>query len=368
MTDTNVIALPGVLMPEDGPFRRHVRPPGRRTPLYEDRYDRRTLIYDAVRMPLDGVCLTTPRLLNLWPVLRDGLQRDGAALSRHLMRRRTFLRFEQIMLRGAAQGLTLDLGQSPQPLPLRDSGAPLFADLRVVMAVNKDNALDWIADWAAFHVIRHGAEGVLVFDNGSTAYGPHDIAARLSTVPGLRRAVILSAPFPYGPADKGGRFDVPPRFFQTAMFNLARRDLVARARSVLSVDIDELVGGPDGASVFEAAERHPLGMLTLPGHWAFPAPDAQGPQPQRVHLWGADPSQPCHPKWCIAPGGLMGYVAWNVHKPGGPLPPVLTTRHGFRLYHCRATSTGWKAGRFTPPEKLRKDPDIEALFADTFGS
>ncbi|MCR9087094.1 MAG: hypothetical protein NXH97_10165 [Rhodobacteraceae bacterium] len=363
MTHPIVIALPGIVLPETGPLRRHVRPPERRTELYLERYDRRTLIYDAVRLPGGGVCLTTPRLLNLWPLLRDGLRRSGVAV-----RRRKYLRCEQITLRGLTAGLEPEIGGSPVPLPLRASGAPLFAGMRVLMAVNKDNDLDWIADWARFHALRHGADGVLLFDNGSTAYSPEDAAARLSEVPGMARAVVVSAPFPYGPADKGGRFDVPPRFFQTAMLNLARRDFVAQARAVLSVDIDEMVTGPQGESIFAAAERHPLGMVTIPGIWVFPPPGTEGPVPQRAHLWQADPTQPCHQKWCIAPSGPMGRVGWHVHSLGGPLQPLFTVSKDFELLHCRATSTGWKPGRFAPPAAVSQDPEIAALFDSVFGN
>ncbi|MEM1341511.1 MAG: hypothetical protein AAGF68_04275 [Pseudomonadota bacterium] len=361
MSDTQVITLPGIVLPEGGPLRRHVRPPERRTELYLERYDRRTLIYDAARLPRGGVCLTTPRLLNLWPLLRDGLRRNGVAV-----RRRTFLRCEQITLRGPTDRLGLEINGSFHPIPLRDSAAPLFAGMRVLMAVNKDNDLDWIADWARFHAGRHGAEGVLLFDNDSTTYAPEDIAARLGEVPGVARAVVLSAPFPYGPADRGGRFDVPPRFFQTAMLNLARRDLVAQARAVLSVDVDELVAGPENRSIFAAAESHPLGMVTIPGVWVFPPPGTDGPVPQRAHLWQADPPQPCHQKWCIAPSGPMGRIGWNVHNTGGPLQPLFTVSKDFQLLHCRATSTGWKPGRFAPPAELRRDERIFALMERAF--
>lgn len=363
MSDTRVIVLPGIVLPQTGPLRRHVRPPERRSQLYLDRYDRRTLIYDAVRLPQGGVCLTAPRLLNLWPLLRDGLRRSGVAV-----RRRTYLRCEQITLQGLTDGLGLEINGSHHPLPLRDSGTPDFAGRRVLMAVNKDNDLSWIADWARFHAIRHGADAVLLFDNGSARYAPQEAAARLGEVPGIARAVVVSAPFPYGPADKGGRFDVPPRFFQTAMFNLARRDFVAQARSVLSVDIDEMVGGPDGESIFAAAERHRLGMVTIPGVWAFPPPGTDGPVPQRVHLWQAEPPQPCHQKWCIVPGGPMGRIGWNVHTLGGPLQPLFTVSQNFHLLHCRATSTGWKPGRFAPPAAVRQDPAIAAMFESAFGS
>ncbi|MEM1361109.1 MAG: hypothetical protein AAGF94_05265 [Pseudomonadota bacterium] len=366
---TEVIMLDGLRVPEGSPIlRRHVRPPERRTAIYTERFDRRTLFYDAVALAgQDAVLLTAPRFLNLWPILRDGLRRDGRRLPRHALHRRTYLRCEQVLIKHPGGALSLEMMGHSYEINVRRSGQPLFAGRRVVMAVNKNNDLEWVRDWARFHAHRHRADGVLIFDNGSTSYTPDALAENLADMPELARAVVIAAPFPYGPADKGGRFDVPPRFFQTAMFNLARRDLVANAASVLSVDIDELVDGPQGESIFAAAEMSRLGMVTFPGIWTFPAPGTEGPAPQRTHVFQPPHPDRCHQKWCIAPAGPMGRVAWNVHKLGGPLQPLFTMSRKFRLLHCRAASTGWKPDRFLLPGDLQKDAEISALFKDAFG-
>ena len=52
-----------------------------------------------------------------------------------------------------------------------------FAGRNCLMTLSRDNALDWIRDWAAFHVREHGADAVLFFDNGSTDYRPEEILA-----------------------------------------------------------------------------------------------------------------------------------------------------------------------------------------------
>lgn len=363
-----IIALDGFRLPEDASvLRRHVRPPERRTPVYMERFDRHTLFYDAVELAgQEAVLLTAPRFLNLWPLLRDGLRSDGRPLPRHALRRRTFLRCEQVVILGQSGALSLEIFGKTYPIQVRPSGQSLLSGRRVVMAVNKDNDLEWIRDWALFHAHRHGANAALVFDNGSTRYTPVALSENLAQVPGIAQVIIVSAPFPYGPADKGGRFDVPPRFFQTAMFNLARRDLVAGAASVLSVDIDELVDGPKGESIFAVAEQSRLGMVTFPGIWSFPAPSTDGPVPQRQHVWQPPQLERCHQKWCIAPHRYMGRVAWNVHKLGGPFQPLFTMSKMYRLLHCRATSTGWKPDRFVLPEGLQKDPKITGLFEDVF--
>ncbi|WP_084862263.1 hypothetical protein [Salibaculum halophilum] len=79
-----------VRLPEGGPVRHYTRPHARQTESYRTAYDQRTLIYEA--WVADGrLNLICPRLLNLWPVLRQGLEAGGVPLR---LRRRRFLRYE----------------------------------------------------------------------------------------------------------------------------------------------------------------------------------------------------------------------------------------------------------------------------------
>ena len=365
----DTIALDGRILPADGALLRdHVRPEARRSDHYLERYDRTTLWYDCVYLADRGSYLfTAPRFLNLWAPFRRGLAIDGRPVRR--LRRRTWLRCEQVEVTAPRGTLSLDLGDGRVPVPARDATGAGFAGLNCLVAVNKNNALDWIADWAGYHARAHGAEGVVLFDNGSTAYAPEAIAERLATVPGLARAVVFRAPYPYGPGDRSLRHEVSPRFFQTAMLNLARRDPLSRARAVLSIDIDEVILPPAaavGGSVFDAACRHWLGLVTIQGSWVHPAADTGGPVGQGAHHWREDPDRATNQKWAIRPGGPMDRFGWGVHRVDEVFQNLLTRQDRFRLLHCRGTSTGWKARRFDAPAKLVRDPDLAAFMAANF--
>lgn len=361
-----IAPLAGMRLPEDGPhLREHVRPEERQSADYAALYDRTTLYYDCVALPGDAACLfTAPRFLNLWPLFRDGLRAGGVPVRR--LRRRRWLRCEQVEVATTASSLTLDLGAGPAPVTLRAPETDAFAGRDCLVAVNRDNALDWIAEWARLHACHHGATGAVIIDNGSTRYAPDDVAATLAGVPGIAAALVYSAPFPYGPADRGGRFDISPRFFQTAMLNLARRDALARARAVLSIDIDEVVlpPGAPGApeTVFDAARAHPLGLVSIPGDWVYPPPGTDGPAPQQAHRFRAVPARSTNPKWCVRPGSLMDRMGWAVHRFDEVLHPLATRQRRFRLAHCRAASTGWKGKRYRVPRSVREDPALAALF------
>jgi len=366
--EVEIVALAGLRLPDTGILRDHTRPPDRRTEHYLDRYDRQTLFYDCVYLEAEqGYLFTAPRFLNFWAPFRSGLRRDGKPVRR--LRRVKWLRCEQVFLPGPRGALTVEMDGITYPLAPREGLAPEFTGMNALVAVSKNNHLDWIADWAAFHVTDHAAEAVAIFDNGSDAYSLQDLADALAAVPGLKRAVVYSAPFPYGPADKSGRFDVSPRFFQSAMLNLARRDALARTRAVLSIDIDELVSGPEGASVFDAAVKNAVGMITIQGRWVYPDPATDRPVPQREHGFRAEPDKKCNRKWCATPGGAMSRLfGWAVHQIGGIAQNLFTNQTAFRLNHCRGCSTGWKATRFQFPDPLVPDEALRALMRRHFGA
>lgn len=343
-----------------------MRPAARRSAHYLERYDDRTLLYDCVRDPGGSrLIITAPRFLNLWAPFRAGLKVGGKPVQR--LRRRKWLRCEQITFAGGEGPVTVEVGGERYEIAPRQSLAERFAGLDCLLAVNKNNALHWIADWARYHAAEHGARGVVLFDNGSTDYGIAELAATLSAVPGIEAAAILSAPFPYGPSDKGRPMEVSPRFFQTAMLNIARADALARAGAVLSIDIDEIVVRPDGAPrVFDLARARLGGMVTIQGRWIFPDPAAGLPADQGSHGFRTRPDRKCNRKWCLVPGKGMSRFGWAVHQIGGILQNIATNTKGARLLHCRGTSTGWKTKRFALPDGLQPEPWLAAFMARHF--
>lgn len=351
-----LVPLSSFRLPETGALSRRLpAPPKKRTKGYVDSFDAHTLIYDCFWDAARGqVVLVCPRLLNLWPVLRDGVSVQGDPVGRRL-RRRTHLRLEvlRLSLPDRPAGVEMTVEGQTTTLPVLSQAFEDFAGRNVLLAISKNNPIEWIEDWARYHIAAHGADAVLLFDNGSTDYAPVDVQSRLASLPGLAACRVISAPFPYG-GPGGGRMNVPAKFFQTAMFNIAQLRFLQDARAVLSVDIDELVW-PAG-SVFDAAVRSAFGMVSFFGHWVYPpAPGLS--LPQRAHAMRKGRRMIPNPKWCIVPDSLAGRHSWAVHRPAGLFYP-LSIRRKFGFWHCFATSTNWKHSRTKTVDGLEPCPEF----------
>lgn len=358
--------LTGWRLPVASAYRREpALPEAERGADYAAGYDDRTLFYDAVAV--DGgaaVLFTAPRFGRLWPVFRDGLRIGGRRP--RLLRRLTSGRCQQVVVprRGDAP-VTIEIEGAEIPVTVRRGLADAAAGLNAAVAMNRDNRLDWIADWARWHVDAHGLQAVAIIDNGSTLYGPAEIGAALAAVDGLRRVTVVSAPFPYGAAFHAGGRLVRLKFLQTAMLNLARRDFFARARAVLNADIDELVRPLTGQTVFDAAHRSRLGTLRLGGSWVFPEDGATLPVAHGDNRYRADPDRPCASKWCARPRGLLSRLGWNVHNVGQNWGRRVAPDPRFAILHCAGTTTGWKPAsrRFDAPAALRADDELAREYA-----
>ena len=342
--------LSSLRLPETGTLRRDTTThAGKGKKGYAKSYDAHSLIYDCFYdTQKKQIVLVCPRLLNLWPVLRDGLALDGELIVPSVRRKR-HLRVEILRIPAPERPADLEvrINHERHSIPVLDQSLGSYAGRNVLMAISKDNPIEWIVDWALYHVSAHGADAVLLFDNGSTDYDPKTLEKRIAAVPGIQVAKVISCPFPYG-GRSNGLFGVPTKFLQTSMFNVAQLRFLAAARAVLSVDIDELVW-PGRVSIFDAAVKSSLGMVSFFGHWVYPA-DAGPARAQRDHAMRADHKLIENPKWCIVPDSLAGRFSWAVHRPGGLLYP-LTIRRRLGFWHCFATSTGWKHKR-TKPQPL----------------
>jgi len=348
--------LSGLRIPESSQHRRDMPlPPARRNKKYIANFDSRTLVYDAVEGAWQ-VSLFCPRLLNLWPLLRDGIRLNGAPVR---LRRHRYLRFERLDLpKGAHGALSVEIDGVVLPIPVHQVDTCLFAGLDTMITMVKNTPAQWIVDWANYHISAHGAQGLVLLDNGSDAGLMQETASRLVAETSLTRIAIVAVPFPYG-GNSGGKFVTPAKYLQVGMLNLMRTRFFAQASGILSVDVDEFVqplpAGGRSRTIFDLARRHFLGCVTFLGSWAFAA-DATGRQAQRSHS-NTDPNQPCkNPKWCIVPGGWADRFALAVHRPAGPLF-VLTRMNKVQYWHFRATTTGWKAPRFK--KGAAGSPDIK---------
>lgn len=361
-----IIELQGVCLPDDATLKRkHVRPEDRWTQHYLDRYDRTTLIYDCFYHE-EKRCfvLTAPRFLNLWSFFKQNLYVDGKP-NGHRIKRQTWQRCEQVELYAPAHSkLAIKSADINLDIPVRQSQQSIFSDKNVALAISQNNDISWIEDWVRFHINAHGMEGVCIIDNASTDYSAELLLSTLQQIDGLKSAVILKAPFPYGPANASKKLEISPRFLQTSMFNLVKRDLFNSARAVLSVDIDELVIPNSEVSVFDAAVSTKVGAISFRELKVYPNEDEEKAYPQRSHRWVKSGQKPGNTKWCVSGKGFINRFGWAVHRFGGGFF-LLTETAAFTYIHCHATSTSWKKDRF----KKEKDLVISSKVAnalDTF--
>lgn len=211
------------------------------------------------------------------------------------------------------------------------------------MALNKNNQLEWIRQWANYNYNAYRLEAALIIDNGSTDYRPEDILETLKSTGGIKTCVVVSAPFPYGPVDSNGKAIHTPRFFQASMFNMVRKSFAEPAKAVLSADIVELVlPSKSGQSIFEAAEQSRLGAIFFKEIKGYPATYTNNSQPQTEHYYTMPNQHSNKTKWASAQGKLLNAFKWGVHR-FGLLFYLLSITERFNYLHCQATTTAWKS-------------------------
>jgi hypothetical protein len=336
-------------------------PPAQHGEGFDAAFDASTLWYDAVRLG-SRIHLVCPKLLNLRPLLNDAsLALDGRRLRlRRLVR---FRRHDIALLDAPAGGdrLTLRAGRWEGASGVSPDQTDLFAGLNASVHISRNNDPRWIADWARFHVSAHGLQAMLLIDNGSDAYPPEAILEALAPT-GLARAVVLSAPQPYGPPRAKGRPGIA-KFLQPAMLNLARLRFLARARAVLNADIDELVWYRRG-SIFDAAVASALGYVSFDGRWRLPASEAQPPFRHADHTRPRAGAKTCPTKYCLVPSGPIGRLSWDVHRPDWALLPSRRLLRDAGYWHCQAITTNWKGhDRLRARPALPEDPETAAALA-----
>src|SRR3569833_738891 len=182
-----------VVLPADQPLRRSSpRAPEDRQDGYDAAFDDRTVAFDLA-LTSAGMWMVAPPLRNLRSSLEVAV--DGVQVS---LRFRELDRHERVEIprRGDVR---VTLGGFEATLSEPTDWSQIFAGLRTLQTLSKNNDLAWIHDWASFYARWHGTEAVLLYDNGSTSYSGEEVLETLRSVSGIRAAVVVNWPFPYGP-------------------------------------------------------------------------------------------------------------------------------------------------------------------------
>ena len=376
-TDTAIRLSSALIDPASGLRRESPRPADMRNAAYDARFDWDTLFYDCYRLG-PHIVLQGPPYRNLLAPLLASAPLAGA-MRRWFGRPSSIARDKrgEIWLRSDAQELSIAGPIGTYHLAVQPDLSPLFAGRRVIHTLSKDNAPRWIHDWVRFYQAEHGADAALIHDNGSIAYSAAELEA------GLRAAFpdmvirVVSWPFRYGPqgglagAVDGRETPWDSDYCQTGSLQHARLRFLRAARSVLNVDIDELVLSARGRSIFAATEQSRHGFIKFQGRWISGASPAPVRHETCRHadfiLRDCGEMRTCPPKWCVVPARVDPFrTSWSVHN-------VFGSRHNrrvddeFTYRHITPISNSWKEdrgvdGRFDPAD-FAEDADLKAAFA-----
>jgi hypothetical protein len=371
-----------VLLEAESPILRVApRPPELRQPGYEEQFDYRTLIYDAVREPSGQVRLISPPL---------------AGIARHLSIRSTDghpLEFTIHRIGKVAETLLPNVPDDVEFIIMsvadrdyrvhirRTPDLTYFEGLPVLLGISRNNALDWIADWAEFHAHVHGIRGLLLFDNGSTDYDVDELHGRLSQVRGIERLCVVDWPVKWGPMRGPHKED--SNFCQGGALAVARWRFLQAALTVTQCDIDELVVPlKSGVTLPEACLESSTGVLLFEGRRLVAARNHPTPvgnpgrrhrdyhyllttQPKRTRLGMLVRGL----KWTIDPRRRPDVAQWRIHNIQGVTVGEALTRD-FEFRHVDEITTGWKRAsakgrfnRYSPDDpRLSLDRNVVSLF------
>lgn len=365
------------VLPLDSPVVRQSRRPKRfRQANFDELYDQHTVFYDAVRT-MDGrhAILLGPPLLEFHIPLRLEITTVEGGIScnysvRNLDRHAQVWVDLPVGMNITALRIMSAIGSST--MSLQDNSSHRFAGRRVVYSINKNNRLQWICDWIRFHRDIHGADAVLLYDNGSTDYTLDELSDAIARISGIAVALIVPWTFKWGPPGLGNchwnsrHWD--SNYCQLGVLEDARWRFLQEAHSVLNVDVDELVLSEHG-SIFELAESSSKGYVLFDGSWVVGA-DEKARGPHREHsaairhrdftkallprrAWVIDrrfnlptftPINSCPPKWALVPRQCPNRSQWKAHKATGYYLFERTSRIAvFR--HFRHINTSWKYDR-----------------------
>lgn len=383
---TAIFAVPGVpIDPTCGLDREPSRPPRLREAGFDEKFDRKTLFYEAVGAPeLDAVRIIAPPLFNLQPPLASSRFMNAGDSRTLPFKVSNYDRQTQILVRGASAGsISLNGPVGNYNLPVAAPEHDLFAGLRTVFTLSRNNNLAWIRDWLEFYRNVHGANAVLIYDNASSDYDAEALMSTLSVVRGIEAAVVVRWPFKHGPTGMGLNRNWDSNFSQLAMMEHARWRFLAQARSVLNCDIDELVMSKSQRSVFQAVEEARSGVVAFHGDWVVGIQDitreGSPTAPMRFKdyqfvlkdlvtyrlAWRPVQRTRCKAKWAAVPERTPAGARWHIHYVEGWLASRWKSED-FRFRHFREISRSWKYDRTQrdeiDPSRHAADPLMERSF------
>jgi len=360
----------------DSTVKRQPRSPWRPRPDdFWSAFEDRALYYDAFRAENGkDVLLIGPAPLNL----RSGLEAarysalpSGTTLAAELFPSRSTMLTRLADVPDNAKAVRVEAFGETFDLAIQPNFSAALTGARILFTINKNNRLEWIADWAHWHAALHGTDTVILFDNGSTDYSIEKLEGTLAAVDGLKTVIVISVPHKFGPIDTSVlKTKFYPRFLQISMTNLALRRFGMQAEGLIDCDIDELAWA-GGESVYERTGRSALGVTRMRGRWieAARAPDAPVRHQTFRHRLANLGHRLSPSKWVLDPRRDWVQslkVHPYLHRIHGA--PMAARKHDNKaaFFHFKGINTNWKedrTGNGKRPQRLTIDDRLAAAMS-----
>jgi hypothetical protein len=360
---TGVRVLPSAhsaaFLPAGSTLLRRQRAPNRARPAgFMQNFETRAMVYDAF-WHADGrrVLLIGPPPMNLWPQVRAARYLalpSKTPLTVGYHRSISTMITELLDVPADTSEVVMSLAGHEFALPVQPNSATDLAGRNVVFTMSKDNDLAWIREWAHYHAEVQGADTVVFFDNGSSAYAPAEIESTLLGVGGINKVAVLSLPYTYGATDMAVvNNPYYTLFLQVSAMSMALRRYASKASGLLNCDVDELVATPKGTTIFDLVGASPKGLVVMKGQWVEPFADHPIGQVAthrdfqfRLRDEAQRVSRP--KKWALAPTrrwldslDVYPYMHWIA---GRPLFAKTMPESTF-YWHFKGINTRWKDKR-----------------------
>ena len=257
--------LTPVNLPEGSELRREPpRPKARRQDNYDELFDYDMVFADVFVDRGELVAVGAPPLNLEKEILEASYRLDGRKIAPPIVEQRSLCAVYSFHEQ-ANEGSVLEIEGLGGQLVTRVAGnqSSFFAGKDVLLALQKDNDLEWIAYWALHHSLVSGVNAILLYDNGSVSYSVEDLQVTLEQVPGIDRVMVCSSNCPFGPT--GGPDGIwDSNYGQLVHYEHARRFALRESRSILVNDIDEIIGSGKGDSVIKRLLNSPKPAIGVP--------------------------------------------------------------------------------------------------------
>ncbi|WP_225770535.1 NAD-dependent epimerase/dehydratase family protein [Inquilinus sp. Marseille-Q2685] len=338
---------PWILDFSHDPIRMPPRPPTLRHAGYEDDFDFTTVFCDVFwDASGEAIRLVGPPLLNLEAELEFRFTAlPSMQPCAFEVRHKRWVDLVTVPVPPGTTGLIADTSLGRAFLAPQPNLSEIFAGRRCIYAMSQDNDIAWIQDWVRYYARGHGCNGVVLYDNNSTAYSVRELDDALRAIdPSIE---VLTIPWPYKWGVFDGRrplsYSIWDSFYgQAAAFEHARLRYFRKAASVVNADIDELAVTRDGQSVFEIAEQSDTGFIRFDGWWIHNYTTEALPRQRRhKHFFYKKTGRldACTEKWAVVPAKSPEDVQWAIHNVIGMTPDEASFKVGLR--HFKPINTSW---------------------------